>query len=57
MELMAQKDKEVLFLLDPTDELVLMNLAQFNRNKLKSIEGEAAETGSTKDKTKEGTIN
>ncbi|KAI0219003.1 Heat shock protein 75 kDa, mitochondrial [Lamellibrachia satsuma] len=40
MEAMRKQDVEVLFCYEPYDELVLMNLAQFDRKNLKSIENE-----------------
>ncbi|CAL1543303.1 unnamed protein product [Lymnaea stagnalis] len=42
-EALKKKDIEVLFLYEPYDELVLMNLAQFDRKNLKSIENELYE--------------
>ncbi|ESO07190.1 hypothetical protein HELRODRAFT_191087 [Helobdella robusta] len=43
MESLAQKDVEVLFLYENYDELVLMNLGQYDKKHLKSIENDAAE--------------
>lgn len=40
MEALQKEDKEVLFLYEPYDELVLMNLGQFYKKNLKSIENE-----------------
>ena len=40
MEAMKEKDIEVLFLYEPYDELVLMNLGQFDKKDLKSIENQ-----------------
>lgn len=39
-EALKKKDTEVLFLYEPYDELVLMNLGQFERKNLKSVENE-----------------
>ncbi|KAK7097899.1 hypothetical protein V1264_004806 [Littorina saxatilis] len=39
-EALKKKDIEVLFLFEPYDELVLMNLAQYDRKNLRSIENE-----------------
>ncbi|CAG5131563.1 unnamed protein product, partial [Candidula unifasciata] len=39
-EALKEKDIEVLFLYEPYDELVLMNLGQFDRKNLKSVESE-----------------
>lgn len=39
-EAMKEKDVEVLFCYEPYDELVLMNLGQFQKKNLKSIENE-----------------
>ncbi|XP_046325798.2 heat shock protein 75 kDa, mitochondrial-like [Haliotis rufescens] len=39
-EAMKKQDTEVLFLYEPYDELVLMNLGQYDRKNLKSIENE-----------------
>ena len=39
-EALQKKDTEVLFLYEPYDELVLMNLGQFDRKNLKSVENE-----------------
>ncbi|GAB1601801.1 heat shock protein 75 kDa, mitochondrial-like [Argonauta hians] len=39
-EALEKKDTEVLFLYEPYDELVLMNLGQFDRKNLKSVENE-----------------
>ena len=43
MEAFAAKDQEVLYCYEPYDELVLMNLAQFDKKKLKSIENELSD--------------
>lgn len=43
LEAMAKKDAEVLFLYEPYDELVLMNLSQFEKKTLKSVENELVE--------------
>ncbi|KAL4230152.1 TNF receptor-associated protein 1 [Mactra antiquata] len=40
LEALRKKDAEVLFLYEPYDELVLMNLGQFDKKNLKSIENE-----------------
>ena len=40
MEAMSRSDIEVLFCFEPYDELVLLNLAQFDRKNLKSVENE-----------------
>lgn len=42
-EALKKRDIEVLFLYEPYDELVLMNLGQFDRKNLKSIENELYE--------------
>lgn len=42
-EALRKKDIEVLFLYEPYDELVLMNLAQYDRKNLRSIENELYE--------------
>ena len=42
-EALKQKDIEVLFLYEPYDELVLMNLAQYDKKNLRSIENELYE--------------
>lgn len=39
-EALMKKDIEVLFLYESYDELVLMNLGQFDRKNLKSVENE-----------------
>ena len=49
MEAMAKKDVEVLYCYEPYDELVLMNLAQFDKKNLKSIENEMVEDKSDTD--------
>ena len=51
MEAIKKRNLEVLFCFEPYDELVLMNLAQFDKKNLKSIENEVFE-----DKTDEGTV-
>ncbi|XP_053398776.1 heat shock protein 75 kDa, mitochondrial-like [Mercenaria mercenaria] len=43
LEALRKKDAEVLFLYEPYDELVLMNLGQFEKKTLKSIENELVE--------------
>lgn len=43
----------MLFLYEPYDELVLMNLAQFDRKTLKSVENEIQEDADDSDKTDE----
>lgn len=43
MEAMKAKNIEVLFCYEPYDELVLMNLGQFENKYLKSIENEITE--------------
>lgn len=43
MEAMQKKDTEVLFCYENYDELVLMNLAQFDKKYLKSVENELVE--------------
>lgn len=40
MELMKERDTEVLFCYENYDELVLMNLAQFDKKNLRSVENE-----------------
>ena len=42
-EALKKRDIEVLFLYEPYDELVLMNLAQYDRKNLRSIENELYE--------------
>jgi len=42
-EALKKRDVEVLFLYEPYDELVLMNLAQYDRKNLRSIENELYE--------------
>ncbi|KAK7503860.1 hypothetical protein BaRGS_00004983, partial [Batillaria attramentaria] len=42
-EALQKRDVEVLFLYEPYDELVLMNLAQYDRKNLRSIENELYE--------------
>ena len=44
MEAIAARDVEVLFCYEPYDELVLMNLGQFDKKSLKSVENELAAT-------------
>lgn len=44
LEALQKEDKEVLFLYEPYDELVLMNLGQFYKKNLKSIENEITST-------------
>ena len=39
-EALSKKDVEVLFCYEPYDELVLMNLGQFDNKSLKSVESE-----------------
>jgi len=43
MEAMDKKDVEVLYCFEAYDELVLMNLAQFERKTLKSIENQMSD--------------
>lgn len=43
MEAMQKKDIEVLFCYENYDELVLMNLAQYDKKYLKSVENELVE--------------
>ena len=43
LEALRKRDIEVLFLYEGYDELVLMNLGQFDRKNLKSIENELYE--------------
>ncbi|XP_064609225.1 LOW QUALITY PROTEIN: heat shock protein 75 kDa, mitochondrial-like [Liolophura sinensis] len=50
-EAFRKRDIEVLFLYEPYDELVLMNLAQFDRKTLKSVENEIQEDTDDSDKT------
>lgn len=52
-EAFRKRDIEVLFLYEPYDELVLMNLAQFDRKTLKSVENEIQEDADDSDKTDE----
>ena len=40
LEALRKKDVEVLFLYEPYDELVLMNVGQVDRKNLKSVENE-----------------
>ena len=51
MEAMKAKNIEVLFCFEPYDELVLMNLAQFENKHMKSIENELTDD-STEDAIK-----
>ncbi|ESP03655.1 hypothetical protein LOTGIDRAFT_237567 [Lottia gigantea] len=51
-EALKKKDIEVLFLYEPYDELVLMNLGQFDKKNLKSVENELAD-----DKEDTNTVN
>jgi len=51
MEAMRQQDVDVLFCYEPYDELVLMNLAQFDRKNLKSIENEVTNEAPASTKT------
>ena len=51
MEVVRKRNLEVLFCYEPYDELVLMNLNQFDKKNLKSIENEAFE-----DKADDGKI-
>lgn len=51
LEALKKKEMEVLFLYEPYDELVLMNLGQFDKKFLKSIENEIAD-----DKDDTGTV-
>ncbi len=55
MEAMAKKDIEVLYCFEPYDELVLMNLAQFDKKNLKSIESELVDDKSDTDTVTKGT--
>ncbi|KAJ8297867.1 hypothetical protein KUTeg_024398 [Tegillarca granosa] len=50
LESLVKKDIEVLFCFEPYDELVLMNLGQFNKKFLKSIENEIASEGKESEK-------
>ena len=43
LEALKKKELEVLYLYEPYDELVLMNLGQFDKKFLKSIENEIAD--------------
>ena len=43
MEAVKKRNLEVLLCYEPYDELVLMNLAQYDKKNLKSIENEAFE--------------
>ena len=43
MEALAKKDAEVLFCYEGYDELVLMNLGQYDKKHLKSVENETFE--------------
>ena len=43
MEAMQKKDIEVLYCFENFDELVLMNLAQFDKKNLKSVENQLVE--------------
>ena len=49
-ESLKDRDVEVLFLYEPYDELVLLNLAQFDKKTLKSIENEIAGSQDDSDK-------
>ena len=48
MEALQHKDAEVLFCYQPYDELVLMNLGQFDKKTLKSVENETFDEKSSK---------
>jgi TNF receptor-associated protein 1 len=50
MEALAERDEEVLYLYENYDELVLMNLAQFDKKYLRSVENETGESTSTASK-------
>ena len=54
MEAMKKKDVEVLFCYEPYDELVLMNLAQFDKKNFKSIESELVDDKSDTDTVSKG---
>ena len=54
MEAMKKKDVEVLFCYEPYDELVLMNLAQFDKKNFKSIESELVDDKSDTDTISKG---
>lgn len=43
MEALSKKDAEVLFCYEGYDELVLMNLGQYDKKHLKSVENETSE--------------
>ncbi len=49
MEALKARDDEVLFCYETYDELVLMNLAQFDKKNLKSIENEVFDDIKTPD--------
>jgi len=51
MEAMQKRDIEVLYCFENYDELVLMNLGQFDKKNLKSVENELVE-----DKTDTSTV-
>jgi TNF receptor-associated protein 1 len=53
MEALKAQEKEVLFCYENYDELVLMNLAQFDKKNLKSIDNEIFEDTSTAQKSSE----
>ena len=57
METMKKKGMEVLFCYEPYDELVLMNLGQFEKKAFKSIENEIIDlddSATAKDATEQG---
>lgn len=53
MEVMRQADAEVLFCFENYDELVLMQLGQFDKKLLKSIENEVSDEKTGKEKHEE----
>ena len=57
LEAFSAKDTEVLYCYEPYDELVLMNLSQFDKKNLKSIENQLSDDSvleDNKESTAEG---
>lgn len=57
LEALKKKELEVLFLYEPYDELVLMNLGQFDKKFLKSVENEIADDKEDTDTVDENDVN
>jgi TNF receptor-associated protein 1 len=55
MEAMQAQDTEVLFCYENFDELVLMNLGQFDKKTLKSVENELATSTTDKPSSSDST--